>query len=192
MMKKLAMKRRSTRTYKNNPVKISDIIEVIEVGTYAPSGANVQPWRFMIIDDESVKMTIRQGAEKADQKFHREAPEWLRNWLKDHNITPEKRFLTEAPFLVVVMALKSMPYWLESTWISIAYMILTIEEKGLSSLTYTPSQTDFLNPLLDIPKDYNVVTILPIGFSNEKSESKPMRKNVAQFVFKNKFGEEFL
>ncbi len=191
MMKNLTMKRRSTRKYKNDPVQISDIIEVIESGTYAPSGANTQPWKFIIIEDEAVKIAIREEAEKADQKFHREAPEWLRNWLKDHNITLEKRFLTDAPFLIVVVALKTMPYWLESTWISIAYMILTIEEKGLSSLTYTPGETAFLNPLLAIPQDHIVVTILPIGFSNEKTQSKPRRKNIKQLLFKNRFGEEF-
>jgi len=191
MMKKLAMKRRSTRIYKNDPVKISDIIEVIETGTHAPSGANTQPWRFIIIDNEAIKRSIREGAEKVDQKFHKEAPEWLRNWFKDNNITSEKRFLIDAPFLIVVVALKTMPYWLESTWISIAYMILTIEEKGLSSLTYTPGETDFLNSMLDIPQDYSVVAILALGFSDEKKESKPTRKNMTQFVFKNRFGEEF-
>ena len=83
-----------------------------------------------------------------------------------------------------------MPYWLESTWISIGYMILAVEAKGLSSLTYTPSETGFLNALLDIPKDYCIVAILPIGFSEEKQRSKPKRKNITQLVFKNRFGEE--
>jgi nitroreductase len=190
MMKKLAMTRRSTRIFRSDPVHISDILEVIEAGTYAPSGANTQPWRFIIIDDATVKRSIREGAEKADQKFHREAPEWLKKWLKDNKITPEKRFLTEAPFLIVVVALTTMPYWLESTWTSIAYVILTAEEKGLSSLTYTPGETDFLNSLLDIPKDYNVVAILPLGFSNKKRLPKPRRKNITQLVFRNKFGKE--
>jgi nitroreductase len=189
-MKNLAMKRRSTRIYRSDPVHIFDIIDVIDTGKFAPSGANTQPWRFIIIDDEIVKRSIRAGAEKADQKFHGEAPEWLKNWLKDNEITPEKRFLTEAPFLVVVAAITTMPYWLESTWISIAYIILAIEEKGLSSLTYTPGETGFLNALLDIPKDYCVVAILPIGFSNKKELTKPTRKNSTQLMFKNRFGEE--
>lgn len=189
MMKNLAMKRRSTRIYRSDPVHISDIIELIKAGTYAPSGANTQPWRFIIIDDETVKRSIREGAEKADQKFHREAPEWLKKWLEDSKITPEKRFLTEAPFLIVIAALITMPYWLESTWISIAYVILTAEEKGLSSLTYTPGETGFLNSLLDIPKDHSVVAILPLGFSNEKELSKPKRRDITQIVFKNRFGE---
>jgi len=109
--------------------------------------------------------------------------------LEDSKITPEKRFLTEAPFLIVVAALTTMPYWLESTWISIAYVILTAEEKGLSSLTYTPGETGFLNSLIDIPKDHSVVTILPLGFSNEKELSKPKRRDITQIVFKNRFGE---
>jgi nitroreductase len=191
MLKKLAMKRRSTRRYTSDPVHISDIIEVIEAGTYAPSGANTQPWRFIIIDDETVKRNIREGAEKADQKFHREAPKWLKNWLKDNKINPEKPFLTEAPFLIVVAALTTMPYWLESTWISIAYMILAVEEKGLCSLTYTPDETGFLNTILDIPKDYCVVAILPLGSSNEKERSIPKRKNITQLVFKNRFGKRY-
>jgi len=143
MIKNLVMKRRSTRIYRSDAVHISDVIDVIDAVIYAPSGANTQPWRFIIVDDEIVKGSIREGAEKADQKIHGQAPEWLKNWLKDNKITPEKRFLTEAPFLIVIAALSTMPYWLESTWISIAYMILAIEEKGLSSLTYTPGESGF-------------------------------------------------
>ena len=192
MMKKIAMKRRSTRKYKRDQVHVSKIIEAIEAGTYAPSGANTQPWRFIIIDDTMLKRSIREGAEKADQKFHKEAPEWLKKWLKDSNITPEKRFLTEAPFLIVVVALTTTPYWLESTWISIAYMILTAEEKGLSSLTYTPGETDFLNQILEIPTDYKAVAILPVGLSKEKMFTKPERRSTTQLVFKNRFGDKLI
>ena len=48
----------------------------------------------------------------------------------------------------------------------------------------------FLNALLDIPKDYCIVAILPIGLSKEKKLSKPKRKNITQLIFKNRFGEE--
>ena len=68
---------------------------------------------------------------------------------KNKNISLEKNFLVDAPFLVVVAGESDKPHWLESTWVSIAYMILAAENEGLASLTYTPAEMDFLKDLLD-------------------------------------------
>ncbi len=82
-----------------------------------------------------------------------------------------------------------MPYWLESTWISIAYIILATEEEGLATLTYTPGQMKFLIPLLDLPEVYEPVVILPIGYPDE-SPTKINNDDKKTQIFFNKFGAE--
>lgn len=185
-----AMKsRRSIREYKREVVPLKKIFKILDTGRYAPSGANQQPWRYIVIDSEELKWRIRREAEKADKKFHESAPDWLKRWFKDQGITLEKRFLTEAPFLIVVAGFTKAPYWLESTWISIAYMILAAQSEGLATLTYTPGSTSFLNDILDIPREYCPVAIIPVGYHSEAQKMrKKTRKRLKEIAFHNKYG----
>ena len=48
---------------------------------------------------------------------------------------------------------------------SISYMILAAEAEGLGTITYTPSETDFLNDLIGLPKKFTSVVIIPVGYA---------------------------
>jgi len=188
---KLMRERRSIRKYRSKPISLQKVCQILEAGGYAPSGANLQPWVYIIVTGEKIKKRIKEECEKVDEKFHREAPEKIKAWLKEQGITPEKNFLMEAPVLVVVAAYTKAPYWLESTWISIAYILLSVQSRGLGTLTYTPSETAFLNDLLDLPADYRAVAILPIGYPAESpSSSMRPRKPLEQVVYLNRYGSE--
>jgi len=183
--------RRSIRKYSRDSVPLEKIYQVLEAGRYAPSGANLQPWIYIIVVDNELKKKIREKAEKIERNFHEKAPHQLKRWLREQKITPEKSFLTEAPALIVVAGLTKAPYWLESTWISIAYILLSAESKNLGTLTYTPIKTVFLNNLLNIPDDYQPVAILPIGNPAERpSPETRARKPLEQMVYLNKYGDQ--
>lgn len=187
-MLQLMKNRRSIRKYKQDPLQLEKIYEVLEAGRYAPSGANLQPWIYIVVTDNKLKEKIREEAEKTERKFHKKASKQFGRWLEEQKITPEKSFLTEAPALVVVAGLTKAPYWLESTWISIAYILLSVESQNLGTLTYTPPETDFLNKLLNIPDDYLPVTIMPIGCPAERpSPETRARKPLKQIVFLNRY-----
>lgn len=167
------------------------IYEILETGRYAPSGSNLQPWIYIVVTDNKLKEKIRKEAEKIERNFHKKAPIQLKKWLKEQKITPEKSFLTEAPALVVVAGFTKAPYWLESTWVSIAYILLSVENQNLGTLTYTPSQTVFLNKLLNIPDDYHPVAILPIGHPAESpSPETRARRALEQIVYLNRYGDK--
>ena len=182
--------RRSIRKYKKQQIPIKEILQVLEAGRLAPSGANQQPWTYILVTDIKLKQEIRKEAELVEKNFHCKAPKSLKNWLKNQGITPQKSFLTEAPALIVVAGYtKDTPYWLESTWMSIAYILLQAASQGFGTLTYTPSDTRFLNKLLNIPDDYQPVAIIPIGYPAEKPspETRP-RKPLETMVHRNKYG----
>jgi len=185
----LMKNRRSIRKYRKETVPLEKIYKILEAGTYAPSGANLQPWIYILVTDNKLKEKIRREAEKVERNFHEKAPNKLKNWFKEQKITPEKSFLTEAPALIVVAGFTKAPYWLESTWISIAYILLCAESQKLGTLTYTPSDIVFLNKLLNIPEDYRPVAILPIGYPAERPspETRP-RKTLKEIVYQNKYG----
>jgi len=180
--------RRSTRKYSKDSISLEKIYRILEAGRHAPSGANMQPWIYIIVTDNGLKEKIREEAEKVERKYHKKAPDQLRKWFKEWKITSEKRFLTEAPILIVVAGSTKAPYWLQSTWISIAYVLLSIESQDLGTLTYTPIETRFLNKLLDIPDYYRPVAILPIGIPAEKPSPKTYaRKTLEQVVHLNRY-----
>jgi len=185
----LMKSRRSIRKYKKEPVPLEKIYKIMEAGRCAPSGANMQPWIYILVTDNKLKEKIRKEAERIEKNFHNKAPNKLKKWLKEQKITSEKSFLTEAPALIVVASFTEAPYWLESTWISIAYILLYAESQNLGTLTYTPSDTTFLNKLLNVPEVYRPVAILPIGYPAEKpSPEKRPRKPLGELAYRNKYG----
>ena len=159
----LASSRSSVRRFKRDPVPLSDIRYILDVARRAPSGANRQPWRFLVVRDDEIKQSIRRECEEVEREFHKRADPSLKKWLEAKGITWEKPFLTEAPFLILVFGKAGEPYWIESVWLAIGFMLLAIRELGYSTLTYTPSKTEWANELLEIPGDYRLQAILPIG-----------------------------
>ena len=182
-------RRRSIRKFKKEKFAIEELCLILNAGLLAPSGANQNPYIFVIIDDVQLKKEIRNECELADKGFHDEAPSWLKEWFSKKQITSEKPFLTDAPYLVVIAGNTTMPYWLESTWISVAYILLAAEAEGLSTLTYTPGQMSFLNLLLGLPEVYAPVVILPIGYPDE-FPTKIDNDDKEAKIFFNKFGVE--
>jgi len=162
---------------------------VLDAGRYAPSGANRQPWTYILVTDATLKQQIRDEAERIETKYHKTAPSQLQEWFKKQGLTPAKPFLTDAPALIVVAGDTKAPYWLESTWISIAYILLQAENQKLGTLTYTPPDTTFLNELLNIPNHYSPVAVIPIGYQAETPTTKTRpRKPLKQTVHHNKYG----
>lgn len=187
----LMKNRKSIRKYKKDSIPLEKVYEILEAGRYAPSGANMQPWIYIIVTDDRLKEKIREEAEKVERKYHEKASDQLRKWFKELKITPEKSFLTDTPVLIVVAGSTKAPYWRQSTWISIAYILLSIENQNLGTLTYTPKEMRFLNKLLDIPDDYCPVVILPIGVPAERPPPEACaRKPLGQIVHLNKYSRK--
>jgi nitroreductase len=183
--------RRSIRRFSKEPISLIEIYQILEAGRYAPSGANSQPWIYIVVTDNELKEKIRKEAEKIERSFHEKAPGHLKRWFKEQRITQEKSFLTDAPALIVVAGLTKAPYWLQFTWISAAYVLLSAESHHLGTLTYTPIETVFLNKVLNIPDDYRPVAILPIGNPVERpSPETRVRKPLEQIVYLNRYDEK--
>ncbi len=184
----LVKKRRSIRKYRKHAVPLEKIYRILEAGSYAPSGANSQPWIYILVTDSRLKEAIRKEAEEVERDFHTKTPANLKRWFEKQKVTSEKSFLTDASALIVVASFTKAPYWLQSTWISVAYILLAAASENLATLTYTPSSTAFLNRLLNIPENYRSAAILPIGCPAETpSPETRRRKPLEQIVYQNKY-----
>ena len=183
----LAKRRKTARVFSKRKISIHDILYCVSTAIQAPSGANAQPWRFMIIDDSQTLIHIRTECEKQEKKFHETVKKDLKEWFKAKGITYHKPFLTEAPLLLVIFSDQTMPYATESIWLLIGYLLLSLEEMGFSTLTYTPSFPGKVGKILHAPKNYKLEVVLPIGYSAD-SKPKEERKLLESLVYYNVWG----
>ena len=167
--------RRSVRRFAPDPVP-REVIEVaVRTAGTAPSGANLQPWTFVAVDDPVVKSEIRAGAEAEEREFYerRATSEWLAD-LEPLGTDWRKPFLEDAPWLIVVFRQAWRPgpsgerlktyYSVESVGIATGLLIVALHAMGLSTLTHTPSPMEFLNRILDRPEWERPFVLLPVGY----------------------------
>lgn len=170
--------RRTVREYSTEKVNIEVIKNCIKTAGSAPSGANKQPWHFVIVTDPKVKSRIREEAEKEEKDFYNgKAPkEWL-NDLEPFETNENKPFLEEAPVLIAIFEQKyyldesgtqhKNYYTKESVGIATGMLITALHNVGLVSLTHTPSPMNFLNKILDRPKNEKPFLLLVVGYPKE-------------------------
>ncbi len=180
----LATRRKTVRALAKTAVDLEDVLYCVRVAVQAPSGANRQPWRFIIIDDPEMKEKIRARCEEQEKRFHETVEAGLRQWFRSKSITWQKPFLTDASVLLAVFSDRKMPYARESTWLAIGYIILALEEKLLSTVTYTPSYPENVRTVFDAPEQYKLETILPIGYSADP-KPKEERRPFESFIYRN-------
>src|SRR6267142_6179087 len=168
-------RRRTVREYSNRPVPREVIEDCLRAAGTAPSGANMQPWHFVVVGDAAIKQKIRVEAEKEEYEFyHHKAPQAWLDALAPLGTNEHKPFLETAPFLIVIFAQSYgvLPdgqkvkhyYAQESVGIAIGILITAIHYAGLVSLTHTPSPMGFLNDLLGRPVHERPFLILVVGY----------------------------
>ena len=181
--------RRTIRHLSSEPVDPELIENAIGTAATAPSGANRQPWRFVVVTDPGLKRRIREGAEAEERAFY-EGPhtEWHEalaplgtDWRKPH--------LTDAPALIVVFEVHKggddpKPYYVkESVGIAVGLLLASLHLAGLATLTHTPSPMRFLNQILDRPAHERPFVVIPVGYAARDAtvpdiQRKPLDKVV--------------
>ena len=185
----LATKRKTARKFKPTSITEEDIEYILETARQAPSGSNRQPWRFIIVKSPEIKKKIRETAEAGERGFYDNLSPERKGWYNEKGLSPSKPNLTEAPLLIVVVGDTSAPNYKPSLWVSIAYMVLAIEERGLATVTYTPSDPNLVSEALGAPDGFMVESILPIGYSDDSKE-KETRKEISEITFREYWGKK--
>jgi nitroreductase len=167
-------RRRTVRQVADRPVPREVIEECVRAAGTAPSGANMQPWHFVVVTDPVVKRRIREAAEAEERRFYATAP---RDWLDALAVlgTDEhKPYLEIAPYLIVVFAQRygvspggtrvTHYYVQESVGIATGLLVAAVHHAGLASLTHTPSPMGFLNEILGRPTSERALLVLVVGY----------------------------
>lgn len=168
-------RRRTVRDFERRPVS-REVIEtcLLAAGT-APSGANLQPWHFVVIQDAATKKRIRVAAEAEERAFYSgKAPKAWLEALAPLGTDADKPFLEEAPVLIAIFAQKSGTrpdgrtikhyYVPESVGIATGFLIAALHDAGLATLTHTPSPMGFLNEICARPPWEKPTILLVVGY----------------------------
>lgn len=186
-------RRRSVRAFSDRAVAREAIEFILRVAGTAPSGANKQPWQFVVVTDPAVKRQIREAAEREERENyeHRMSEAWK------SDLTPlgtdwHKPFLEIAPVLIVVFSrsydvidgVQHKNYYVrESVGIACGFLIAAIHVAGLVTLTHTPSPMDFLGRVLGRPDHERPFLLLPVGYPAEDATVPDIRrKSLEEYV----------
>lgn len=156
-------KRRSIRRYKDTPVPREKILKMLEAARVAPSASNREPWHFIVVED---KETIKKLA-KSD---------WA----------------AEAPVMIVGLADQAAsPNWcINDLGIALEHIVLAATNLGLGTCWMGQTgREEMIRNLLDIPDNFKVVAVVPVGVPDETPSPKE-RKSLDDIVSWEKYGSK--
>jgi nitroreductase len=168
-------RRRSVRDFSSRPVERPVIEACLAAAGSAPSGANLQPWYFVVVQDPQVKQRIRVAAETEERAFYeaRAPRDWL-DALAPLGTDAHKPFLETAPYLIAVFQQRYSTadngkrvkhyYAAESVGLATGLLIAALHHAGLATLTHTPSPMGFLNRILERPRSERPFLLLVTGY----------------------------
>ncbi len=187
-------RRRTVRDFSPRSVPREIIEHCLTAAGSAPSGANLQPWHFVVITDPMLRRRIRTAAEQEEELFYRErAPqEWL-DALAPLGTDAHKPFLETAPYLIAIFAeaygqlpdgRKVKHYYVsESVGIATGFLITALHLAGLATLTHTPSPMGFLNEILERPANERPYLLLVVGYPADDARVPTIgKKQLDEFV----------
>lgn len=166
--------RRSIRKYSSKKIDKVVLNKLIDSIVLAPSAKNLQPYKFIIVDDSAVKERL--------------VP-----------VCRNQKFLSEAPIVICACVESKDSYskmggYYTSEYVDAAIAIdhftLQAYELGLGTCWIGAFEEDGVKSILNIPEDVRVAALTPVGYPSEKGVFKG-RKNKKELFYKNKFGEVF-
>jgi nitroreductase len=155
--------RRSIRKYKPELIPHEKLEIILDAARLAPSAANRQPWRFVVVQNADRKKTLAEAADN-------------------------QTFMNDAAAIVVAVGDPEVSTrWHEKdTMIALEHMVLAATALGYGTCWIGAFDEDAIKRLLKIPAKMKVVALLPIGVPGEKPASKP-RKAIPEIFFKEEW-----
>jgi len=190
-------RRRSIRQFSPEPVPVELIENAIATAGTAPSGANQQPWTFVVVTDPLVKARIRAAAEQEERLlYERRATQEYLDAIEPIGTDWQKPHITDAPYVIAVFEQpwgydengeKRKHYYVrESVGIAVGFLLASLHAAGLAALTHSPAPMGFLSKILDRPENERPLLLIPVGFPADGATVPTLAKKpfdeIATFV----------
>ena len=172
--------RRSIRRYKTTPVDDKTIEQVLEAARWAPSWANTQCWRFIVVRDDNVKAE-------------------LASTLTPNN--PAADATRNAPVVIVACAElkrsgcyrgepvtdKGGSWFMFDVALAMQNLTLVAHALGLGTVHIGAFDAKKAADVLGVPEGFCVVEMTPLGYPDHEAKATP-RKELSEIAFRDKFG----
>ena len=167
--------RRSIRKYLDKPVEEEKLQQILESARLAPSGSNTQPWHFIVIKSEEKRKLIADTAH--DQQWMTTAPVII------VCVGDMQSRIADTASLIVdeATSLFELKQIIRDTAIAIEHIVLEAETQGLATCWVAWYTQDAIRPVLNIPADKFVVSIITLGYAGESPAQRP-RKSLEEIV----------
>jgi nitroreductase len=172
--------RRSVRHFSDEPVPYELIENAIRTAATAPSGANQQPWTFVVVTSDETKRAMREAAEREEELLYRErATDEYLEAIRPIGTNAVKPHVTDAPVLIAVFEQpwriedgeKRKHYYVrESVGIAVGLLLASLHAAGLATLTHAPSPMGFLKEILGRPENERPFILIPVGYPADDAE----------------------
>lgn len=159
------LQRRSIRKYKEDPIPEDILHRSLEAARWAPSGKNLQPWKFILVRDKDLKKRLAQAS--AGQFF-----------------------MAKAPLIVVACGFpddcysrmgRYMKSWPVDVAIALEHLILQAWQDGLGTCWIGSFEEEEVKAILHIPDHVKVLALTPLGYPAKVPPSRG-RKSLDEIV----------
>lgn len=170
----LAGSRQSVRAYRDQPVEREKLQRCLEAARLAPSASNSQPWRFVVVDEPSLKDMV------AKETFS--------------NLVSFNRFVPQAPVLVLVMAerpgllmqiggaLKRRLFHLLDVGMACEHFCLQAVEEGLGTCMLGWFNERRIKKIVGLPRGKRLALVICVGYPQEDAVRAKKRKPLEELV----------
>ena len=163
----------SIRAYKTDPVPLETVQNILHAASMAPSWANRQCWRFVVVDSQVGKNIIGQASGQ---------PQII-------------KACKDAPYVIVLCAFiresgvkNGLEYFMFDSGLAMSNLVLAAEAEGLSTCIVGWFNEGAIRGLLNIPQEAVVVAFTPLGYADESKRPRK-RKKPEEMVFHNSWGK---
>jgi nitroreductase len=198
--------RRATPSFDGAPIPAEDLRQILDAGLHAPSGYNLQPWRFVVVQSTEQKKKLR--AASYNQGKVEEASAVIvacgdaDGWRKDLDLVLEKGRKSGMPESYAVQAQASVPNYMSSfssnqmqgwlnkqVMLAFTHMLLMAEVMGYDTAPMEGFEQDKVHEVLRLPMSYWVVALLAIGHAKGADKFDGGRFDIGHTVFGEEFGK---
>ena len=170
--------RRSVRKYKTTPVDDKLVEQVLEAARWAPSWANTQCWRFVVVRDGGIQARLAEAL----------------------GSNPATEAVRSAPVVIVACAVlgragfrQGQPTTDKGDWfmfdvaLAMQNLVLAAHSLGLGTVHVGSFDAKKAASILGVPQGFCVVSMTPLGYPDQEPAVRP-RRALSEIVFYERFG----
>ncbi len=181
--REVVLKRRSIRRFKQDEVSENALNRILEAARWAPSGANLQPWKFIVVTKPETKARIADTCTEYSKEVWKSFASDTARFLGSRGGTWDKSYMKNVPILLAVSYKvtdePASEVALASTWTAIQNVLLAATNENLAACIYTPANPEEeknLKHILAVPNAYRLAAIIQLGYARAIPKAPPRKK----------------